>query len=163
MVVFEVQEYSDLTYRVYDYGRVDSNGKPRELHIEKALDVMDFDSSSGGKVSPANWIKGRENTGLTHLVDCPYFSVDRFELESSIHFRNVKTGPSHFQIMVVLSGNGILSWIPARGTTGAFEFRQGECWFIPADTFKGFSYGPDGKATLIIANVPDRAHSPSIK
>ena len=42
MVICEVQEYSDLTYRVYDYGRVDAHGKPRELHIEKALDVTEF-------------------------------------------------------------------------------------------------------------------------
>ena len=39
MVICEVQEYSDLTYRVYDFGRVDAHGKPRELHIDKALQV----------------------------------------------------------------------------------------------------------------------------
>src|SRR3981189_2397788 len=42
LVVCEIQEYSDLTYRVYDFGRVDSSGKPRELHVEKALEVTNF-------------------------------------------------------------------------------------------------------------------------
>src|SRR5215469_18188001 len=42
MVLCEVQEYSDLTYRVYDYGRVDAHGRQRELHIQKALEVIDF-------------------------------------------------------------------------------------------------------------------------
>ena len=81
MVICEVQEYSDLTYRVYDYGRVDSQGNPRELHIEKALAVMNFDSNADGKVAPRSWIKGRESAGLNHLVDCPYFSVDRLDVD----------------------------------------------------------------------------------
>src|ERR1700756_4813964 len=51
MVLCEVQEYSDLTYRLYDYGRVDSHGKPRELHVEKALEVMHFGRSRGKKVT----------------------------------------------------------------------------------------------------------------
>ena len=81
MVICEVQEYSDLTYRVYDYGRVDAHGKPRELHVDKALAVMDFDPPHGGKVTPRSWIKGRENRGLNHLVKCSYFSVDRLDVD----------------------------------------------------------------------------------
>jgi len=52
MILCEVQEYSDLTYRVYDYGRVDGKGKPRELHIEKALEVMKFGAAPPAKVRP---------------------------------------------------------------------------------------------------------------
>jgi mannose-6-phosphate isomerase len=165
MVVFEVQEYSDLTYRVYDYGRVDSHGRTRELHIEKALDVMDFNPSAGGKVAPTSWIKGRENAGLNHLVDCPYFSIERLDLDSKIHFNfgDHKLGQDRFQLLVVLSGHGILSWHPARGTTGGFEFRQGECWFIPANTFAGCSYHPNGKVSLILASVPVLASFPSLR
>src|SRR5437899_11787101 len=51
MVLCEVQEYSDLTYRVYDYRRVDAQGKPRELHIKKALDVIQFGRPIGAKTS----------------------------------------------------------------------------------------------------------------
>jgi len=49
MILCEVQEYSDLTYRVYDYGRVDKNGIPRELHVEKALEVMKFGGAAAGQ------------------------------------------------------------------------------------------------------------------
>ena len=49
MVICEVQEYSDLTYRVYDYDRTDANGKPRELHVEKALEVLTFGSARTAK------------------------------------------------------------------------------------------------------------------
>src|SRR5260370_14089832 len=52
VIICETQDYSDLTYRLYDYGRVDANGKPRELHVAKALDVMSFDPSAGGKAEP---------------------------------------------------------------------------------------------------------------
>jgi len=45
IILCEIQEYSDLTYRIYDYGRVDGHGKPRELHIDKALKVMKFGAS----------------------------------------------------------------------------------------------------------------------
>jgi len=51
MVICEVPEYSDLTYRVYDFGRVDAHGKPRELQVEKALQVTNFGKPAGGKVT----------------------------------------------------------------------------------------------------------------
>src|SRR5580700_3217620 len=51
MILCEVQEYSDITYRVYDYGRVDASGKPRELHVKKALDVIETGLPIRGKTS----------------------------------------------------------------------------------------------------------------
>jgi len=158
MVICEVQEYSDLTYRVYDYGRVDASGKPRELHIEKALAVMDFEAKSGGwgKVSPRSWIKGREHEGLNHLVDCPYFSVDRIDVDRMIHFNLTKSKPGEgrFEMLVVLSGEGSLTWRPARRTQGSIPLRPGECWFIPAGTFEGYSFRSKGKISLLTASVP---------
>ena len=56
IVICEVQEYSDLTYRVYDFGRLDSSGKPRELHIEKALEVTNFDAPRGVRFLPWHYI-----------------------------------------------------------------------------------------------------------
>src|SRR5689334_5875940 len=61
MIVCEVQEYSDLTYRVYDYGRVDASGKPRELHVEKALQVIDFESHPEVHVRSNRRIAGEQN------------------------------------------------------------------------------------------------------
>src|SRR5215467_4022621 len=74
MIICEVQEYSDLTYRVYDYGRVDARGKPRELHIEKALAVTDFESTARAKVETRPLRVHGEIVGEP-LVDCPYFST----------------------------------------------------------------------------------------
>src|SRR5262249_36534216 len=52
MILCEVQQYSDLTYRVYDYGRLDAHGKPRQLHLEKALEVIRFGHPPVGRVRP---------------------------------------------------------------------------------------------------------------
>ena len=52
MILCEVQQNSDLTYRLYDFHRVDAKGNPRDLHIEKGMAVIDFDHRKGGKVTP---------------------------------------------------------------------------------------------------------------
>ncbi len=156
MMICEVQEYSDLTYRVYDYGRVDAHGKPRELHIEKALTVLNFDSTSGGKVTPRPWIKVRESAGLNHLVDCPHFSVDRLDIDRMMHMKMKKTEPGQerFSLLVVLSGEGFLTWLPPTHTQGSIPLRPGECWFIPANTFEGYTYRSNGRISLLTASVP---------
>jgi mannose-6-phosphate isomerase len=156
MVVCEVQEYSDLTYRVYDYGRVDASGKPRELHVEKALSVINFNSMAGGKVTPRPWIKGRESAGLNHLVDCPYFSVDRLDIDRMIHMKAKKPEPGQerFSLLVVLSGEGFLTWLPPRHTQGSIPLKPGECWFIPAKTFEDCTYRSNGKISVLTVSVP---------
>jgi mannose-6-phosphate isomerase len=154
MVICEVQEYSDLTYRVYDYGRVDAHGNPRELHIEKALEVMDFEAKFGGKVSPRSWVPGRSS--FEHLVDCQYFSVDRLHVDRLVHFKMAKLKPSEsrFVLIVVLSGEGFLTWRPASHTQGSLPLKPGECWFIPANTFEGYSYRSGEKMLVLTAFVP---------
>jgi len=156
MVLCEVQQYSDLTYRVYDYGRVDASGRPRELHVEKALAVINFDSTAGGKVTPRPWIKGRESAGLNRLVDCPYFSVDRLDIDRMIHMKVKKpeAGQERFSLLVVLSGEGSLTWLPPRHTQGAIPLKPGECWFIPANTFESHAYRSNGKMSVLAASVP---------
>jgi mannose-6-phosphate isomerase len=162
MVICEVQQYSDLTYRIYDYNRRDPSGKLRELHIEKALAVTNFDSAPVAKIPPRPWVKERPSFGVNHLVDCPYFSVDRLDLRSSAHFK-LDARRAAFRLIVVLSGEGGVSWLSARGGAGAFEFQQGECWFIPAGAFASVTYRPKGEVSLIEAGVPDRADSSSAR
>ncbi len=122
MVICEVQEYSDLTYRVYDYGRLDASGKPRELHIQKALEVMCFGPTSGGKTRPLS-----VSTKLCQrsiLSACSYFAVERLEplaLQST-------TDREHFDLLIFASGNGVLD-----GPSFAVPYRQGECWLLPAN------------------------------
>jgi mannose-6-phosphate isomerase len=122
MVLCEVQEYSDLTYRVYDYGRLDAHGKPRELHIQKALNVIQFGWPRGGKTSQIR-LPGR---GLHRslLAACRYFATERWK-----NFATIEALPDagHFDLFVILTGSGDLIW-----DGGVAEYQPGHCWFIPA-------------------------------
>jgi len=101
MVICEVQEYSDLTYRIYDYGRVDGQGHPRALHLEKALGVIKFGVPYGGQTPalalPANGFK------KDLLAACSYFVTERWELIGPTEFF---TNSEHFNILIFLSGRG---------------------------------------------------------
>jgi mannose-6-phosphate isomerase len=146
MIVFEVQEYSDLTYRVYDYGRVDSHGKPRELHIEKALDVIRFGGSHGGKVPPLDLGAARQHAKL--LCACPYFACERLDFSDR---REFPADPAHFQLLVILAGSGNLGW-----PSGAARYSPGECWFLPA-TLSLAALHPLKPTTVLRAYVRDIA------
>lgn len=176
MIVCEVQEYSDLTYRVYDYNRVDASGKPRELHIEKALDVIDFQSAVAPKVDPRPWLpeefqtmSGRGMKSGKKLVDCPYFSASIFEAEQPVHFNMGRRGGSHekFAIWIFLEGEGMINWSCqprdlSRANSGEFGYKQGECWFIPA-AFGNHGYYPQKKTTLLIASPGDKCLPSDLK
>src|SRR6202048_908113 len=81
MILCEVQEYSDLTYRVYDYGRVDDKGRLRELHIEKAMEVMKFEAEAPSKIIPLQLPSSHAVT-KTLLSACSFFAVERWELRA---------------------------------------------------------------------------------
>ena len=146
MVVFEVQEYSDLTYRIYDYGRVDAHGKERELHIEKALQVIKFGFSLGGKASPLA-IGGSHHTAKL-LCACPYFAVERFDFSER---REFPADSTHFQLLVILTGRGNLGW-----PDGAARYQPGECWLVPASLDLAALH-PLQPSSVLRAYVPDIA------
>jgi len=144
MVVFEVQEYSDLTYRVYDYGRVDANGKPRELHIEKALEVMKFGNRAGGKVTPVPLPAVGAIRSM--LVACKFFAAERWECFEKTE---IPVDPARFELVAVLEGAGTLSW-----PGSAARYHQGECWLVPAS--QGHIWiQPEASTSLIRTYVPD--------
>ena len=142
VIVFEVQEYSDLTYRVYDYGRVDSHGKPRELHIEKALDVMNFKAHLDPRTRPL--VVHREGVDLSLLSACKYFAAERWDLTSEISWRDDES----FHMLTVLSGTGQFSW-----RQGSASYHPGECWFIPGNLGE-WSVLPNGLNNILHAYVP---------
>ena len=156
MVICEVQEYSDLTYRIYDYDRRDADGKPRELHIEKALDVMNFNSGAGGKVAPRPLLIRKTKVG-EFLVDCPYFSASTFEFGQRIHLNMIPKSAERFSLWVFLEGEGRISWLSTphgmlgKSYAGQFSYEPGECWFIPAE-FGSRGYYPNTRTSLLVAS-----------
>lgn len=144
MIIFEVQEYSDLTYRIYDYDRVDAHGQPRELHIEKALEVMDFSARTTRKVSSLSLASTAGSNSL--LAACRYFAAERWSFESPFSSLSHYT---RFDLLAILSGHGSLHF-----PDGSSEYKPGECWLIPA-TLGLFEFRPVEHTTLVHAYVPN--------
>lgn len=146
MVLCEVQQYCDLTYRVYDYGRVDSQGRPRELHVEKALAVMNFGPSPGGRIEPVPLPLGRERRDL--LAACRYFAAERWDLVATAQATH---SAARFELFVVLEGIGYI-----HGAGAPKMYQCGQCWFIPG-ALDDYSVQPEQKSALLRTWVPDLA------
>ncbi|GMB09356.1 mannose-6-phosphate isomerase, class I [Thermolongibacillus altinsuensis] len=98
-LVLETQQNSDTTYRIYDYDRVDENGKKRELHLEKALDVITvphIDVTYNGQVTK---MAGAE---IVTFVENDYFTVQKWNIQEEFTFEYAK----YFLLVSVLSGKG---------------------------------------------------------
>ena len=144
MVLCEVQEYSDLTYRVYDYGRVDAKGIPRELHVEKALNVIQFGRPIGAKTSRIRLRAHGSDVAL--IAACRYFATERWKIRVET---DIPTRAEHFELLVILTGNGNLIW-----ETGSAKFQNGECWLIPAGMEK-LALAPGSPLKILRTYLPD--------
>jgi mannose-6-phosphate isomerase len=144
MVICEIQEYSDLTYRVYDFNRVDANGKPRELHVEKALQVTNFGKPAGGKVTPV-FLPAR-GASRSLLAACHYFATERWECSEKCE---IQVDPERFEIIVILEGAGGFAWPDCAG-----RYHRGECWLVPASLAR-IDVLPEAPTSLIRTYVPD--------
>ena len=128
-LVAEIQENSNLTYRLYDYDRVGKDGKKRELHIEKALDVANLHSSAEPK-QPLRVLKYRQGVASELLTRCKYFEVYRMlvntERRQTVHYHADELA---FRVLLCVNGCGTISY-----EGGAITFYKGDCIFVPADS-----------------------------
>lgn len=144
LIVCEVQEYSDLTYRVYDYGRVDSAGKARELHIEKALQVTDFEGTRSGKVPPLALHSPDAKKYL--LAACEFFATERWDCDRTTFF---ESDPQEFQLVVILNGCGKFH----DGET-VLPYQSGQAWFLAA-SLPTTMLQPETQTSLLRITVPN--------
>ena len=100
--ILETQQNSDITYRVYDYNRL-TDGKPRELHIEKSLDVITVPAKSV-KDSVISVAQGEKNA-MNLLMSCGYYRVWKLDIDKEMDF--VQAYP--FLIMSVVEGDGLIN------------------------------------------------------
>jgi mannose-6-phosphate isomerase len=130
IIMAEIQESSNLTYRLYDYGRVDRNGKQRELHVEKALQVMNMMSSVLPR-QPMRVLRYRKGCADELLLRCKYFQAERLLLNTDIRRlpADYKTESNSFHVLLCIEGCGFLS-----GEGFKLKFRKGDCVFVPADS-----------------------------
>jgi mannose-6-phosphate isomerase len=144
MILCEVQQNSDLTYRLYDYDRRDANGNPRQLHIDKAMAVIDFRNRCGGKIPPLP-LNSSDGVRKALLAACRYFAAERWDVSAPYQG---KSDPERFELLTTLNGRGSLEY-----SGGTVAFRQGECWFLPAN-LGHFSLGLEGEVSLLRSYVP---------
>lgn len=128
-LVAEIQENSNLTYRLYDYDRVDKNGKKRDLHIDKALEVADLKSSEEPR-QPLRVLKYQKGMALELLTRCRYFEVYRMlvntERRQKVYYQADEVA---FRVLLCVDGCGMITF---EGET--MNFYKGDCIFVPADS-----------------------------
>lgn len=127
ILLAEIQQSSSVTYRLYDYGRLGADGKPRELHIDKALDVAQLSPS------PLSFGFGG------HLGDCKYFTADLFECDG---LREFEAGDESFLHLLILEGE-----LEVSGAGETVTARKGDSVFISALSGKCRAEGR-GKAVM---------------
>jgi mannose-6-phosphate isomerase len=109
VVAVEIQQTSDVTYRVYDWNRLGADGRPRPLHIAKALDVIDFGLIEPGLAAP-RLIEQRAGARRESLCRCAAFSVERLRLGAGAAWEGACEGET-FEIWgCVAGGAATLSW-----------------------------------------------------
>jgi len=143
LTICEIQETSDLTYRVYDYNRPDASGKMRPLHIEKALDVIQFGKQRGGKLDPVRIERG--GIVKTYYIACRYFSTERWDFSERLA---TSSSGEHFDIVVILEGNGSILW-----RSDSAEYGPAQAWLIPA-ALGSYQMAPDSRTSLLRTYVP---------
>jgi mannose-6-phosphate isomerase len=127
ILLAEIQESSNVTYRVYDYDRVDKNGKKRELHFDKAVQVMDMNPGTVVRQQP-RMIHYYPGCSREILCRCKYFEVERIQVSKGFSFTVMDTS---FQVVLCLEGEGGLE---SNKNNKPFRFTKGNCFFLPAGT-----------------------------
>ncbi len=127
VLVAEIQESSNLTYRLYDYDRTDKDGNKRELHIDKALEVADLNSSAKPR-QPMRVLRYRRGMASELLSRCKYFEVHRMLVNTERRQKvDYRADGLSFCVLLCVDGCGTISY-----EGGEIEFYKGDCIFVPA-------------------------------
>lgn len=171
LMLCEIQEQSDTTYRVYDYNRRDAQGRGRELHVEKALEVMRFGKQEGGKLQPVR--VEQEGVAKTFFIACNHFSTEKWEFSRAARGA---TSPGRFELVIFLSGEGEIRW-PASAaaapsvsagtpltnaaaissanaaTSQSLRYAPAQAWILPA-ALGAYEIVPSSPTSLLRTWVP---------
>ena len=131
-LIAEIQESSNVTYRLYDYDRVEKDGKKRPLHINKALKVANLKSSASPR-QPMRVLRYKKGCASELLTRCKYFQVERLLLNTEVQRDLVgfQTGNNSFHALLCVDGCGSMS-----GDGFMLNFFKGDCVFVPAKSIQ---------------------------
>ena len=130
-LIAEIQENSNLTYRLYDYDRMGKDGNKRELHVDKALDTAVLTGSSK-PVQPMRVLRYRRGIASELLCRCKYFEVHRIVIntETCRRMADYQTDALSFRVLLCIEGCGTVMMEEGEGIV----FYKGDCIFFPADS-----------------------------
>ncbi|MBR3150098.1 MAG: class I mannose-6-phosphate isomerase [Eubacterium sp.] len=136
-LIAEIQQNSNCTYRVYDYGRVGADGKPRELHIDKAVDVSKTEPPKY-EIRPMGDKEIHDGYASQLLTTCELFTVKKYDVEKSV---SLFADDKSFNHILVLDGHG---------TVDGIEVKKGASLFVPANYGE---YTVSGKMEIIVTSI----------
>ena len=136
-VIMEVQQTSDVTYRVYDYMRKDDEGNYRELHVDDALEVSDFEAQTNYK-TPYALVKNQTK----ELVSSPYFTTNKVLIDQTIE--KDYSGLDSFVVLFSVDGDFLLEC-----SSQTIEVKKGELILVPAE-INNCTLKPLGSASQIL-------------
>lgn len=142
LVLAEIQQTSDVTYRMFDWNRVDAGGDGRELHVGRSLEVIDLSAIRPGPIRPIELATGHEL-----LAECSYFRTERLVLEGS-PFRGRCTGAT-FEIWGLLEGSARLDCFD--GSSGM----QAISWLLLPASLGDFEIHADARSVLLRISTPE--------
>ncbi len=140
LLIAEIQQASDTTYRLFDWNRLDRDGKPRPLHIRQALDTIDFDRGPVFPVTPT----ATSRPSVERLVGCDKFLMDRWRVDSLQKIAD----DDRFHILTVVEGN-----ISLNIEAGGCHLRRGHTILISAASCN-VEISPQGPAVLLDMYLP---------
>ena len=144
MVLCEIQQHSDITYRVFDFNRRQADGTLRPLHIRQALEVLDFGNSRGGQVEPVRIQNGP--LAKTYLAACSYFATEKWSFSAPVAGA---TSSDRFEILIFISGRGVIE-----SSGESIPYGPAEVWLFPA-ALGTYRLTPESSTTLLRTYVPD--------
>ena len=144
MLLCEVQQHSDITYRVFDYERRQADGSFRPLHISQAMDVLEFGTQRCAKTRGVQIQQGALQK--TYLAACPYFATEVWKFSGTV---DATTSPDRFELLVVLGGQGRIQW-----RSESMPYAPGEAWLLPA-ALGGYQLIAQSSAKVLRTYVPD--------
>ncbi len=146
ILLYELQEYSDVTYRMYDYGRLGTDGKPRTLHIKRSLDVTHYKPSPQVKAQPVYLVDTTEFSDRC-LAACRYFVTRELNFQQYSSFRDTTNGSC-----IILTSLGATVEVSYGSQLDCTELlHRGETMLLPA--LLG-DYCIKGSGSLILSYVP---------
>lgn len=136
-LILEIQQNSDTTYRVYDWGRVGLDGKPRQLHVAESMKCIDFDDVEPSPVRPPR--------GDAILAECAEFRLRRFERATGAGVSTDEIPAGEARLVHVVCGD-----LDVVGETGRERFSAGENVLLAASG--AFELHPNGKFTCLVTD-----------